>query len=614
VTATFEIDFVGLALLFLLAFVGAFIAHRIRQSMIVGYIFVGIVLGAVAAQWPVQVGDHIFIDTGARTLRPSIEMLSDLGLAFLLFFIGLGFSVGKLKTAGRPSLVIALTHLSLNFYAGAAIGAAFGWDFKSTFFLAAVMSMSSLSVAAKSLIELKRLDSEETEYVLGSMIVEDFITMVILVLAMGTLATGSISSGAPGGSLLESVRGALIVYGTFIVLALFLMPRLARYIERVRNDEVFTLLALACLLGSAALAFFYGMPFMLGAFFIGMVFSETRLSDRMQLKLMSFRDALVAIFFVAFGLRVDLATLPLVIGPVLCAIVMIAVNDGLLVSGLAYMLGFNGRASASLGASLMGRGGDSVLFASVGAGLTRPDGGKLLNKANQLYPFSGGVSLVTNFLVPVMLRKSVRLAVGLGEGLPRPVSFSAASIGQAVRPSLGQGAQGGDGRGVALTALPVGYAISCLVSAVMVVTGQYPLAYAAAGLATLMLVIMYRPLGRALERNIDKGYLSTHGHELKDHRPVAEFVPRGITLLLLVPPVTITSWTIAWWLSPLCALGVVAIVLAMGARTYAIASGERHRQRVEHALDHELEIQRRRMQRRYKQKGKRNRNRKRKHK
>jgi len=603
VTPTFEIDFIGLALLFLLAFLGAFIAHRIRQSMIVGYIFVGILLGAVAAQFPAQVGAHIFLDTGARTLRPSIEMLSDLGLAFLLFFIGLGFSVGKLKTAGRPSLVIALTHLSLNFYAGAVIGTAFGWDFKSTFFLAAVMSMSSLSVAAKSLIELKRLDSEETEYVLGSMIVEDFLTMVILVLAMGTLATGSISSGAPGGALLESVKGALIVYGTFIALALFLMPRLARYIERVRNDEVFTLLALACLLGSAALAFFYGMPFMLGAFFIGMVFSETRLSERMQLKLMSFRDALVAIFFVAFGLRVDLATLPLVIGPVVCAIVMIAVNDGLLVSSLAYMLGFNGRASTSLGASLMGRGGDSVLFASVGAGLTTPDGGKLLGKANQLYPFSGGVSLVTNFLVPVMLRKSVRLAVGLGTALPAPVRFSAASIGRAVRPSLGQGAQGdGGGRGVALTVLPVAYTVGCLIAAIMVVTGQHLFAYAAATLAALMLVIMYRPLHRALGMNIDLGYLSAHGHELKDHRPVADFVPRGVTLLLLVPLVTITSWTIAWWLSPLCALGVVAVVLAMGARTYAIASGERHRRRVERALDQELEQQRRRMQKRYKRK------------
>jgi len=599
VTATFEIDFIGLALLFLLAFIGAFIAHRLRQSMIVGYIFVGIALGAVAAQFPSEVGGHIFVDTGARTLRPSIEMLSDLGLAFLLFFIGLGFSVGKLKKAGRPSLVIALTHLSLNFYAGAVIGAAFGWDLKSTFFLASVMSMSSISVAAKSLIELKRLDSEETEYVLGSMIVEDFLTMVILVLAMGTLATGSVSSGAPGGALLESVKGALIVYGTFIALALLLMPRLARYVERVRNDEVFTLLALACLLGSAALAFYYGMPFMLGAFFIGMVFSETRLSERMQLKLMSFRDALVAIFFVAFGLRVDLATLPLVIGPVVCAIVMIAVNDGLLVSGLAYMLGFNGRASASLGASLMGRGGDSVLFASVGAGLTGPDGSKMLDKANQLYPFSGGVSLVTNFLVPVMLRKSVRLAVGLGAALPRPVRFTAASIGQAVRPSLGQGGRADGGRGLALTALPVGYAIGCLVSAVMVVMGLDLWAYAAAALAALLLVLMYRPLGRALGHNIDPGYLSARGHELKDHGPVAGFVPKGITLLLMVPLAAMASWTVAWWLSPMCALAVVAVVLAMGSRTYAIATGERHRHRAERAIDQELEQQRRRMLRRY---------------
>ena len=209
----FEVDFIGLALVFLAAFIGAIISHKLRQSMIVGYIVMGVVLGLVAVEFSGQVGEHIFLDSDVhswlekdvdlddRVLHPPLELLSDLGLTFLLFFIGLEFSVAKLKRAGKPSLVIALSHLAFNMFAGALIGATFGWDWKSTFFLAAVLSMSSLGVAAKSLIELKRLDREETEYMLGAMIVEDFMTMVLLTLAMGTIAAESIGGDRPGGAL-----------------------------------------------------------------------------------------------------------------------------------------------------------------------------------------------------------------------------------------------------------------------------------------------------------------------------------------------------------------------------------------------------------------------------
>ncbi|MCK4300955.1 MAG: cation:proton antiporter, partial [Planctomycetes bacterium] len=356
----FEVDFIGLALVFLAAFLGAVIANRLRQSMIVGYIATGLILGAIAVQFPDSIGGHLFVDLGNRSMRPSLELMADLGLTFLLFFIGLEFSVTKLKRAGKPSLVIAISHLAFNMFAGAIIGAAFGWDWKSTFFLAATLSMSSLGVAAKSLIELRRLDREETEYMLGSMIVEDFMTMVLLTLAMGTVAAGSLSSENPGSALLESVKGALIVYSIFIALALWLMPYLSRYFEKVKNDEVFTLLALACVLGSAALAFYYGLPFMIGAFFIGMAFSETRISERLQLRLLSFRDAFVAIFFVTFGLQIALDSMVDALGPIIMGICFVIFNELFLVSSVAYMIGFNSRGAASLGASLLGRGGDSI--------------------------------------------------------------------------------------------------------------------------------------------------------------------------------------------------------------------------------------------------------------
>ncbi len=598
-TDVFEMDFIGLALVFIFAFLGALVAHRLRQSMIIGYILMGVVLGVMAVELPDIVGAHVFLDTGERTLRPSIELLSDMGLTFLLFFIGLEFSIKKLRRAGRPSLVIALAHFSLNMYAGALIGAAFGWDAPSAFFLAAVMSMSSLGVAAKSLIELRRLDREETEYVVGSMIVEDFLTMALLVLAMGVVAAPSVEGGQPGSRLLDSVRGAAIVYGTFVALALFLMPRFARALERVRSDEVFVLLALAAVLGSAALAYYYGMPFMLGAFFIGMAFSETRISERLQLKLLSFRDAFVAIFFLGFGLRIDMGLLTEAAGPIAAALAFVVINDSLLLSASVYLMGFNARASASLGASMLGRSDDSILFASVGGSLMKADGSKLLTKAEQLYPFSGGIALVTNFIAPLLIRKSAALAAHLGDTLPRGVVFTGAAIGRSMRPLLVHRRTAGEAGGPALVVLPLLYVFSLTAGCILLLVERADMALVACGLSVLALALQHRPLSRQMARHVVASAIAEPGHPITDHRAVTAFVGRGATALLMAPPLALLGWTVVWWLSPIAVVATVSAVLAMGAFASRRSTSAHLARKARAIVDRRLEDQARRMRKRY---------------
>lgn len=595
----FEVDFIGLALVFLAAFVGAVIANRIRQSMIVGYIATGLILGVIAIQFPDSIGGHLFDDIATRTMRPSLELMADLGLTFLLFFIGLEFSVSKLKRAGKPSIVIAISHLAFNMFAGALIGATFGWDWKSTFFLAATLSMSSLGVAAKSLIELRRLDREETEYMLGSMIVEDFMTMILLTLAMGTVAADTLASENPGGALLESVKGALVVYSVFIALALWLMPYLSRYFEKVKNDEVFTLLALACVLGSAALAYFYGLPFMIGAFFIGMAFSETRISERLQLRLLSFRDAFVAIFFVTFGLQIALDSMADAIGPIIMGIAFVVFNEMFLVSSVAYMIGFNSRGAASLGASLLGRGGDSILFASIGGSLTNPDGTKLLDKAEQLYPFSGGLSLATNFLVPVAIRKSVPFAVGIGNILPKSVIFSGAAIGKALRPAIIHRHEAGEPRERILSVLPIVLVVAALFSIYGAMFSINELTLAGATVSLITLVGMYFPLKRLMRRTLKGADFSTTGFKVKRIDAVASYAPVATIMLLTIPTVVTMVWSIEWWLAPLAAMGVVLIVLVMGAGAYHRSVDREGHHKAKQNINHHLKEQKSKMRERY---------------
>ena len=601
-SAGFEVDFIGLALVFLAAFLGALIANRIRQSMIVGYIATGLILGIVAVEFPDAIGSHIFDPIETRVLRPSLELMADLGLTFLLFFIGLEFSVSKLKRAGKPSLVIAVSHLAFNMFAGAMIGAIFGWDWKSTFFLAATLSMSSLGVAAKSLIELRRLDREETEYMLGSMIVEDFMTMVLLTLAMGTVAAGALADESTGNALLQSVKGALVVYSIFIALALWLMPYLSRWFEKVKNDEVFTLLALACVLGSAALAYYYGLPFMIGAFFIGMAFAETRISDRLQLRLLSFRDAFVAIFFVTFGLQIAIGSLAEAIGPIIFGIAFVMVNEIFLVSSVAYLLGFNSRGAASLGASLLGRGGDSILFASIGGGLANPDGTKMLPKSDQLYPFSGGLSLVTNFMVPLAIRKSVAFGVGMGHTLPRWLIFSGAAIGRAMRPAIIHKRQPGEPREWALTLMPVALVGVALASVYGAMFNLRELIFGGAAVYLGTLVAMYFPLRRLMGRTLVGADFGSLGFKVKRHQAIVTYTPIATTVLLVIPVVVTSLWNIQWWFAPLGALMVVIVVLVMGGTAYRGAvDGQKHPPGKRH-VDKHLKEQKTRMKERYRKK------------
>jgi CPA2 family monovalent cation:H+ antiporter-2 len=495
--------------------------------------------------------------------------------------------------------VIAVSHLAFNMFAGAMIGATFGWDWKSTFFLAATLSMSSLGVAAKSLIELRRLDREETEYMLGSMIVEDFMTMVLLTLAMGTVAAGALAEEATGSALMQSVKGALVVYS--------IMPYLSRWFEKVKNDEVFTLLALACVLGSAALAYYYGLPFMIGAFFIGMAFAETRISDRLQLRLLSFRDAFVAIFFVTFGLQIALNSLAEAIGPIIMGIAFVLFNEMFLVSSVAYIIGFNSRGAASLGASLLGRGGDSILFASIGGGLETTNAAgetvKMLPKSDQLYPFSGGLSLVTNFMVPLAIRKSVTMAVGLGHALPRWLIFAGAAIGQAMRPAIIHKRKPGESREWALTLLPVAMSAAALVAIYGAIFNLIEFIYLGSVVYLVSLMAMYLPLRRMMGQTLLGADFGSLGFKVKHLPVVSSYAPVASVLLLLMPVIVTTLWNIQWWYSPLGCLVVVLIVLVMGASTHSRAvDSDRGHPGQKHVNKH-LKDQQSRMKERYRKTG-----------
>ena len=350
-----------MGIIMLVAFIGAGLAARLGQSVIIGYILAGIVIG------PYMTVNILGLSYGGMIKDIEfIEQLAQIGLILLLFFVGLEFSVEKLKKTKKPAVILAVINLSINMFAGFCLGMFLGWPLLDTFFLAGVVALSSAAVTAKVLIELKKLGKTETEYLIGMIIIEDFLAILLLTVVGGMLTQNTASPV----SVIFLLAGILLFILFFAFLALFVIPRVAKHFEKIENEELFVLFALGMVFLASAMAEAFGIHAMIGAFFIGMVFADTSISEKLEKKLLSIRDAFVAIFFISFGMMINPAMFPFIIDIVIIAVPLIILNDILITGALAYLIGFSARASTSIGTSLIGRGAESVLYASIGSNVS----------------------------------------------------------------------------------------------------------------------------------------------------------------------------------------------------------------------------------------------------
>jgi len=169
-------------MIMLVSFIGAALASKAKQSVILGYIVAGVLIGPFIHfnLFGIQY-DGLIKDTSF------ISYLSSLGLTLLMFFVGLEFSVTKLKKTKSSAFILALVNTGLDFFIGLLIGLALGWPIVDTVFLAGVIAMGSAAITGQSLMELHKMSSPETEFLLGMVVVEDFLSMILMTIAGGLL-------------------------------------------------------------------------------------------------------------------------------------------------------------------------------------------------------------------------------------------------------------------------------------------------------------------------------------------------------------------------------------------------------------------------------------------
>src|SRR3954463_3906128 len=244
-----------------------------------------------------------------------LELLAAFGLIFLLFYLGVEFSVDQLTGGGRKLAASAAIYLLLNVGAGLALGFLIGWGTEEALVIAGATGVSSSAIVTKLLVELHRLRNPETKLILGIIVLEDL--FLALYLAALAPVLGGADSAGDATVLFLRAAGFLVVLG---LAARYGGKWVGRVIEG-RDDELLVIFCVGFALLIAGIAYELGVSDAIGAFMAGVLLAGTAAARRIEHLITPLRDAFAALFFFAFGVSIDPGDIGTVVGPAAAAIV-----------------------------------------------------------------------------------------------------------------------------------------------------------------------------------------------------------------------------------------------------------------------------------------------------
>jgi CPA2 family monovalent cation:H+ antiporter-2 len=381
--AAHDVSFLqDLAIVMIVAGLVTIVFHRLKQPVVLGYILAGVIIGPHTPPLPLIANDE------------TIQTLSELGIIFLMFSLGLEFSLRKLKQVGATAFIGATLAILVMLCAGYSLGQAFGWSSIDSIFLGAILSISSTTIVIKALAELGLNKKPFAQLIFGVLIVEDILAIVMIALLSGFATTGSFAFADIGITVLQlgSFLGILLVAG------LILVPRLLNYVARFKSNEMLLITVLGLCFGVSLLAVRLEYSVALGAFLIGAVIAEARQIARIEMLLEPLRDMFSAVFFVSIGLLIDPVLLGRYAGPILAITAVVIVGQVLSCSLGVFLAGHDRQTSLRVGMGLAQIGEFSFIIAALGMSLKVTSG--------FLYPIAVAVSALTTLTTPYLIKNS----------------------------------------------------------------------------------------------------------------------------------------------------------------------------------------------------------------
>jgi Kef-type K+ transport system membrane component KefB len=343
------------ALLALAAGVGA-VALQLRQPLIVAFIFVGLLAGPSGLGW-VQAHDEI-------------DLLAQLGVAVLLFVVGLKLDLKLVRHLGPVALATGLGQLLFTIVFGFLLALALDMDGVKALYVAVALTFSSTIIIVKLLSDKRELDSLHGRIAVGFLIVQD-IAVVIAMMVVGSWSTG----GAPWTTAVvigAKLAAALAVIG---VLMRYVLPPLTARIAR--SQELLLLFGIAWGVLLAAAGEWFGFSREVGAFLAGFSLASTPYRDALSTRLATVRDFLLLFFFIDLGSKLDLATLGGEVGAALAFSAFVLVGNPLIVMVIMGVMGYRKRTGFLAGLTVAQISEFSIVFVAMGIALGHVDAAAL---------------------------------------------------------------------------------------------------------------------------------------------------------------------------------------------------------------------------------------------
>lgn len=383
-----------LTVILVLAAITTILCKKINLPSVLGYILAGFLAGPVVD----------FLPTVQN--MASVEVWSDIGVIFLMFGLGLEFSIHKMGEVGVPGFLSAGVQALGMGVIGFFLGILMGWGDMNSIFLGVMLAMSSTMITMKSIEDLGMKDRKFSDLAMGTLVIED----IIAIFAMVILSTIAVSQSISGVALATQM-GLLIFYlALWLVLGIYLLPTLMKKLMVLMNEEVLLVFSLGLCFLMAVLAERIGLSTELGAFLAGSLLAGTVHVERVEHLVTPCKNLFGAVFFVSVGFMVQPAMILKYIVPILILSVVSILGKLILLTlgGLAAGQDLDVSLHAAASQTQVGE------FSFIIAGL-----GQSLNVTGAfLYPIIVAVSVVTTFTTPFLLKAAAPLTRFLENHLP----------------------------------------------------------------------------------------------------------------------------------------------------------------------------------------------------
>lgn len=384
-----------LGLILITAAIAVLLFRMLKQPLVLGYLVAGFLAGSEFDFFPTVKDVN------------SVKVWAEIGVIFLLFSLGLEFSFKKLMKVGGTASITAFTQIIAMVTIGFFVGQLMGWNKMNSIFLGVILSISSTTIILKTFDELGVKSQKFAGNVIGSLIVQDIIAILMMVL----LSTIAVSQQFSGMELVFSVLKLLFFLTIWFVVGIFFIPTLLKKAKHLLTDEMLLIISLALCLLMVIFAAGVGFSPALGAFIMGSIIAETTQAEHIEHLVKPVKDLFGAVFFVSVGMLINPETLVEYALPVAILTLVVIFGQSLSSTIGALLSGQPLKQSIQTGMSLSQIGEFSFIIATLGT--------TLKVTSDFLYPIVVAVSAVTTFTTPFMVKFAAPFSGYVEKKLPR---------------------------------------------------------------------------------------------------------------------------------------------------------------------------------------------------